>query len=966
MDAPDERDNPAFRERYGSTDPHESVAVQSAACRRGPQLRIALLGPPSIDVDGRPLDVDTRKATALLAYLAFTGRPARRDSLAALLWPETSPDRARATLRRTLSTLKTALDARFIDIGRDTVALSGAGVWVDVDELRDLVAATESHGHAASETCSRCLEPLQRAAALDRGSFLAGFGLRDSAAFDDWQQLAGDEVRRELASVLDRLAGALAASGNPTQAIACARRRLALDPLHEPAHRQLIGLLAGVGDRQAAMEQYRDCVRVLDRELGVRPLDETTALYHAIVEGASTAPTPPAVVIVKAQATDSSYDLVGRDAELSNLLGLYDSLSADGRVVALVGEAGIGKTRLGEELLAHVAARGRMALAVRCYEEERGLAYGVVLELVRSAASVAPPFDDDLWWVAEVARLAPELGAPAAQPLDSEAAQVRLYEAVAELIQHAADARPAVISVDDAHWADESSLSFLTYLAHRLRGRPVLLAASWRPEEVRGDHPVRRLVSDAQRTGRASVIELGRLSGADVTQLVASTGRGDELGARLFHESGGLPFFVVEYLDALARGEDEPDWALPVGVRDLLERRLSGLGELASQVLAAAAVLGRAFDPDTVRAASGRSDEEVVLALEELVARGLLIEGADGALDFRHEQARDLVGSRMSLARRRLLHRRAATELDGRGNRENQAAVAAFHLAAAGDDAAAAERYRVAGDHARRLFAHAEALGHYRSSLALGLADATPLHEAIGDLETLAGNYGAAFASYETAAALAAPDALPEIERRIGLLHLRRGEWELADASLCAASEGLDPARRSLATADRALAAHRMGDDDSANELAAAALALAEGTGDHGALAQAHNVAGMLAGSRGDDDEAVAQLELSVSIAHAAGDAGAETAALNNLALAVRSSGDPQRAIALTTSALDLCVRLGDRHREAALRNNLADLLRQTGRSDEAMAELKQAVTLFAEIGEEGRLEPEIWKLTGW
>ncbi|MCY7303158.1 MAG: AAA family ATPase, partial [Thermoleophilia bacterium] len=457
-------------------------------------LRIALIGPPLIEVDGRPLDVDTRKATALLAYLAFTGRPARRDSLAGLLWPETNPDRARATLRRTLSTLKSALDSRFIEIGRDTVALVGPGIWFDVDELRRLVATTESHGHAANGTCSRCLTPLQQAAALDRGSFLAGFGLRDSAAFDDWQQLAGDEVHRELASVLDRLAGTLAAAGNPTQAIACARRRLALDPLHEPAHRQLIGLLAEVGDRQAAMEQYRDCVRVLDRELGVRPLDETTALYHAIVEGSLTAPSPP-VLPVKPAVADAPYDLVGRDTELRELVEAYDSVGSDGRVVALVGEAGIGKTRLVEELLAHVAARGRMALAVRCYEEERGLAYGVVLELVRGAAAVAPPFEDDLWWVAEVARLAPELGVPAAQPLDSEAAQVRFYEAVAELLQHSAGPQPAALYVDDAHWADASSLALLAYLAHRLRGRPLLLAASWRPEEVAQDHPVRRLVA---------------------------------------------------------------------------------------------------------------------------------------------------------------------------------------------------------------------------------------------------------------------------------------------------------------------------------------------------------------------------------------------------------------------------------------------------------------------------------------
>ena len=210
---------------------------------------------------------------------------------------------------------------------------------------------------------------------------------------------------------------------------------------------------------------------------------------------------------------------------------------------------------------------------------------------------------------------------------------------------------------------------------------------------------------------------------------------------------------------------------------------------------------------------------------------------------------------RMTLARRRLLHRRAAAELDGRGKRESQAAIAAYHLAAAGDDEAAAERYRIAGDHARRLFANAEALGHYRASLALGLTDAAALHEAIGDLETLAGDYGAAFASYETAAALADRASLPEIEHRIGLLHLRRGEWELAEASLAAASDGLDPANRSLVTADRALAAHRRGDQETALELAGSALVLAEEIDDPGALAQAHNIVGMLAGSRGDHED---------------------------------------------------------------------------------------------------------------
>ena len=235
-------------------------------------------------------------------------------------------------------------------------------------------------------------------------------------------------------------------------------------------------------------------------------------------------------------------------------------------------------------------------------------------------------------------------------------------------------------------------------------------------------------------------------------------------------------------------------------------------------------------DPDAVRDASGRSDEEVVVALEELLARGVLVEADDETLDFRHEQERLLVQEGTTLARRRLLHRRVAAALGGRGRRELHATVIAHHLELAGDEAAAAELYRVAGDRARSLYANSEALGHYRVALALGFPEQAVLHKAIGDLETLAGDYGAALSSYQTAAALAPSELGPEIEHRIGALHLRRGDWELAEASLAAALEGLDGAAAARATADRSLAARRRGLPEEAARLAAEALAQADKT----------------------------------------------------------------------------------------------------------------------------------------
>ncbi len=238
-------------------------------------LRLSLLGSPEALCDGVPLAVDTRKATALLAYLAVEGGVHNRDSLAGLLWPEYAPDRARAALRRTLSTLRSALGGRWVAVARDSVSLDGGDV--DVAEFARLAASDD-------------LRDLEAAAALHRGPFLAGFGLRDSAVFDDWQSYRAASLTRELGAVLDRLSDGCAASGDLVRAIEHARRRLALDVLNETAHRRLIALYGASGERAAALAQYRDCVRVLHRELGVAPTEETTAVYHGIREGGAVAP----------------------------------------------------------------------------------------------------------------------------------------------------------------------------------------------------------------------------------------------------------------------------------------------------------------------------------------------------------------------------------------------------------------------------------------------------------------------------------------------------------------------------------------------------------------------------------------------------------------------------------------------------------------------------------------------------
>jgi len=981
-----------------------------------PHLTLALLGSPRVERDGAPIEVDTRKAIALLAYLALAdpGAAHGREGLAALFWPDVDQARAHGALRRTLSALNKALGGHWLRIERETVALErDATVRIDVDEFEARLAEGRTHGHPATAVCARCLPPLAEAVALYHDDFMTGFSLRDSPAFDDWQFFQAEGLRRMLASALERLVSGSGLSADPAadareRAIGYARRWLALDPLHEPAHRQLMLLYAWASQRAAALRQYRECVRVLDQELGVAPLDETTRLYEAIRENHPPEPPTPSAALAEPAAPASpaplppaaGLPLVGRAAEWQALLAAYAGAGTDGRLVVLEGEAGIGKTRLAETLLQRVRSQDGQVMLTRCYAGEASLAFGPFVEGLRTA--LGPAGEMPAWtahlaphWVSDAARLLPELQAlrPADPPpaLDGPGAQSRFFESVRQVLLAAlAPARPGgppgVLLLDDAHWIDEASLDLLTYLVRRWRGQPLCLVVTWRGEEVPAGHRLRQLLAEAQRAGLTTYLPLGRLSQPAVAELMQRawpTTPAPELVERLYRETEGLPFFVVEYLTGL--GEAGPsagaDWSLPGGVRNLLQARLARVDDTGWQLLSTAAVIGRSFDFDALHAASGRSDDETVGGLEALMAAGLVNElaGAPGgggpAYDFTHEKLRTLVYDETSLARRRLLHRRVAEALGARGRRspagqaagQASAGQIAQHYQQAGREAEAAEYYQLAGEHARALFANAEALTHFRAALALGHPAAAPLHAAIGDLLTLSGLYEAALTSYEQAAAVSAPAELGALEHKLGSVYHRQGEWALAESHFQAALNGLGgdaPAgTRARLCADWSLTAHQRGDTLRAQQLAHQALELAEAASDRRALAQVHNLLGILAGAQNEAAAARAHLERSLALAEALGDPAIRVAALNNLALAYGEAEAYEPAVRLLEQALALCKAQGDRHREAALHSNLADLLHASGQAEAALQHVKQSVTIYAEIG---TLQPEIWKLVVW
>ena len=256
-------------------------------------LELTLFGPPRVRRDGEPVAFDTRKALALLAYLAVTARPHGRDALAALLWPELERAKARATLRRTLS-VATAVGPALCVSG-DAIGLDAAQLVCDVTEFRRLAA----EGTAAAA---------RRAVELAADRFLEGFALRDSPEFEDWRFTVAGSLRDELSVTLRRLSATAVRAGDFAAALRYARRRTVVDPLSEPAHADLMRVTAWSGDRPGAMQAYRELVRLLDRGLGVAPLPETMALYEAIRTGAM--PPPPS----DAAAAPSTAAAVGPSA----------------------------------------------------------------------------------------------------------------------------------------------------------------------------------------------------------------------------------------------------------------------------------------------------------------------------------------------------------------------------------------------------------------------------------------------------------------------------------------------------------------------------------------------------------------------------------------------------------------------------------------------------------------------------
>jgi DNA-binding SARP family transcriptional activator len=717
-------------------------------------LNISLLGETRVAVDSTVvLALRSPRAMALLGFLlVHRGAPQRREYVAAQFWPDSPDGQARTNLRRELHSLRTGLP----QVSRWLTADGGTLLWRLDRECRLDVDEFEAAADAAAAALAAADEAAFRLAAADalrsyRGEFMP-------AVYDDWAAAERDRLHRRCIALLDQLITLECEAGAYAAAIELARRRIDLEPLEEVGYRSLLRLQGLAGDRAAAVQTYHRCASILERELGVAPDAATTAEYQRLIggqrladgqrpaadgpggarpargpgtaagvasgapaasgaSGASEVPAAPA-------APAGQVRLVGREHELGLLQECWrEALRGSAGLVVLGGEAGVGKSRLLDELSSQVQRAGHDAMRARCFAARGRLALAPVSEWLRSPALRSARDRLEPVWAREVDRLVPPADAgpmPPLSPMADAWQRHRFFEGLARAVL--STGRPALLLLDDLHWCDEHTLAWLQLLLHLGQRHPMLVVAATRLEEIDGNAELTEMLRALRSAGQVTDIALAPLDGPSSAELAGQV-RGSRLADReagwLHAATGGYPLLVIEsvraqVLDSLA-ADPGPK------VRAILAGRIAQVGPDAREVAELAAVIGRDFTMELVTQAADLDPDSVIGAVDELWRRRIIREHSSASYDFAHDLLRDSAYAGISPPRRGHLHRRVAEalELVHAGDPGVAAAALAYQFERAGLAARAAPHHVRAAEVATAVFANQKAVRHYRRAVEL-------------------------------------------------------------------------------------------------------------------------------------------------------------------------------------------------------------------------------------------------------
>jgi DNA-binding SARP family transcriptional activator len=685
-------------------------------------LEFRILGPLEVADDGRQVELGGAKQRALLAMLLLhANEVVSSDRLIDALWEEDAPEGSRKTLQVYVSGLRKALGSDRLD-----TQAPGYRLRLVADEL-DVARFERLAGEGR----------FRDALALWRGPCLQEFAYQRfaQAEIDRLEELRLVCLERRIEEDLDQ--GRHAGVAGELEGLVRAH------PLRERLRAQLMLALYRSGRQAEALEAYQEARGVLTEELGIEPSQELRTLQQAILQQDSSLAVTPGAEPPEEVAEPARGVFVGREAEVAELKDSFTAAAAGrGRLVLLVGEPGIGKSRLAEELIRHARASRAHVLVGRCWEAGGAPAFWPWVQSLRSYIRASQPDAlraqlgagavDLAQIVPEVREYFPDLPEPTPEV---EGARFRLFEASTRFLRNASLARPLVLFLDDLHAADEPSLLMLRFVAGEIGDSRILLVGTYRDVDPTVRDPLAATLAELTREHVTHRIALSGLTRADVArylELTAGATPPEALVSTIHTETEGNPLFVGEVVRLLAdEGRlTELDaralWALgvPQGVREVIGRRVGRLSAPCTSVLTLAAILGREFELDALEHLSELPGDELFDVLDETVSARVLtsVPGAPRRLRFAHALIRETLYDQLTSVRRVQLHRQAGKALEALYERDPEPHLAelAYHFfeAAPGGDAEKAVAYaRRAGERALALLAYEEAARFFELAL---------------------------------------------------------------------------------------------------------------------------------------------------------------------------------------------------------------------------------------------------------
>lgn len=689
-------------------------------------LALRLCGGPELSIDGMPVEPALgAKTLALLAYLRLERGPHRRESLTALLWGEYADERARTSFRQALTRLRDAVGDRIIG-DRVTIQLVD-DMACDVSDFERLAAS----------------DP-KAALAIDVSNFFSGVSLRACPEFDDWVNAKRQRLVERYCGLLEQGVHDAMATHAWRDGIELAERWIGLEPLADPPVAALMEAQFLAGDPKAAMATYSRHASRLASEARRAPSRAIVELSARLRRASATSKSarPSESWLERGPSFDGA--LVGRELDWERLKRAWTAAtSGESRIVLIEGEPGAGKTRIVDDFLRWVTTEGGFALRGRGYDARGGAPFGAVVEALRGALDAPSLAGADPEWLAEVARLLPELrrrfvNLPEPRA-DAQATEGwRLFEAVGQVLIAIAEDGPLAIFIDDLQWCDGDSCSLLHFLVRRLENAPVLWCATLTGGATERDAPAARLAR-ALRAARASTtIALRPLTEDEVWRLIRELSKvtdpagGRRLASRVFEITAGNPFYVIELLKTLfAQGvlsvdESTGAWIvqeaaltsqapaqLAPTIHETIMERIECLSEPLHDLLVSIAVAGRGCRPDVLSHLHGISRLHAASLGDALVERHLVQEH-DGRYHCAHPTIANVVRSGLTTSRRREVHRALALTLEllvpTRGPSGEELGEIARHADEAGDRSMTYRYAILAADVCGSGFAHEEAL----------------------------------------------------------------------------------------------------------------------------------------------------------------------------------------------------------------------------------------------------------------